>query len=62
MQPGYVKNTKDMETHFLLMRFSSRLMASNVTFGERSGPVIMACAAGLFSPNFFGCGPIPVSP
>ena len=32
--PGCEKDTRDMATHFSLMRFSSRLMASNVTSGE----------------------------
>ncbi len=36
MPPDCVKGTRDMVTHFLLMRFSSRLMASSTIFGERS--------------------------
>ena len=33
MRPGCVENTEDTATPFSLMRYSSRLMASNVIFG-----------------------------
>jgi hypothetical protein len=35
MLPDCIENIRDMVTHFLLMRFSSRLMVNNVTFGEQ---------------------------
>ena len=35
MLPDCVEGIRDLVTHFLLMRFSSRLMASNIISGEQ---------------------------